>query len=192
MAKRDQVDQDENLSVVASLSDGGFDLTNLPFLSVEDHRTEAMELGDPKDRTRPYIRVTGGDYGIASKRDGKILNALRSEISSRKISGCTIQLSADDLLLSSGFATDAEDWKRLQEALLRIKSTDIFATAYEGEGSRGAAVGYFSSYVIISDEATDGEVQYRIKITLNSWFREKIIDPNQLISTDPAHYFGAS
>ena len=163
-----------------------FDFTNLPYLCSESHRTKPMVFGLPNDKTRPYIRVTSGDYGIASKEDGKILNALRDEINRRQISGCVIRLSADDLLLAAGFSISEEGWKRLQEGLQRLKSTSIMSQFPKDDEVRRAATSYINGYRIDSQDDLENFNCINIGIEISSSLQEWFIDPKRSFDVDTA------
>lgn len=168
------------------------DIMSLPFLAVEKRRTTPMESGDPNNPKDPYIKVTGADYGLATKWDGKFLIAIRTmmvqamnngEEPSRKI-----RTTGYDLLRAIKCTTSKRDYIRLEESLQRLKATTIATNVGDGRNRVKAAISFLDRYVYLEKETAKGPVNNGIEIEVSEWLYNLCIDPKRSISIDPIYF----
>jgi plasmid replication initiation protein len=137
------------------------ELMSLPFFSISKQpRHEPIEHRYTVDGIERYVRVTGGEKGIATIWDNDVLIYART----------LIVFHVNDFLVSTGRDTNQRSYSLFKEAVMRLQTTTVFTNIAAGDFVEDSGFGWLQSFRMRKVKRRDGkEVIAACEITLCDW-----------------------
>lgn len=131
------------------------------------------------------------NYGMATIWDADILIWAASALIDMKNRGINdipneLHFQPYDLLKSIKRSTGGEHYKRLREALSRLRSTNIRTNIRAPKGKRFAEFSWISEWTDLVDEQT-GESR-GMSIVLSQWFVHGVLQKGGVLAIDPEYF----
>lgn len=131
------------------------------------------------------------NYGMATIWDADILIWAASALIDMKNRGVNdipneLHFQPYDLLKSIKRSTGGEHYKRLREALSRLRSTNIRTNIRAPKGKRFAEFSWISEWTDLVDEQT-GESR-GMSIVLSQWFVQGVLQKGGVLAIDPEYF----
>jgi len=167
------------------------DTMERPFFSLsKNKRLKPIEYKSARDGIFVTVRPHP-EYGMATIWDADILIWAASVVTDFRNRGINdiprkLNFLPYDLLKAIERGTSGAQYKRLREALERLRSTDIRTNIRAPSGKKDAHFGWISDWTDEVDRET-GESR-GMSLTLSDWFYEGIVAEGGVLSIDPAYF----
>ncbi len=130
------------------------------------------------------------NYGMATIWDADILIWAASRLADLRNRGVNdipdeLHFHPYDLLKAIKRDVGGDQYKRLQEALMRLKTTNIETNIRAPKGKKTAAFSWISEVRGFVDE--NDEIK-GMSIVLSKWFRDGVLQQGGILSIDPAYF----
>jgi plasmid replication initiation protein len=179
---------------VVSLRDD-IDIMSLPFFSIEKTpRHDPIEFERTVGDRRQYIRVSPGEYGLATIWDNDIILYLRTQIiealnRDREVSK-KISFHVHDCLVATGRRTGGREYELFKEALTRLKTTTVLTNISTSEEIADEGFGWLESFKIKRRRTAGGaEVMASCEVVVSDWLFGLFVNSRRALAIDSA-YFG--
>lgn len=163
------------------------DLMAYPFFSLSKSR-----------RTEPIVFEAGGvsiqveatrDRGMATIWDADILIWAASQIVEARDAGLPtsrrMAATPYDILTFIGRGASSRDYQRLRAALDRLKATTVFTSIRQGSRERLHRFSWVNEW---GERRTINGESDGIELIVPDWFYRAAIDPNLVLTIDPAYF----
>lgn len=164
-------------------------LMEYPFFAIEKQpQMEKFVYGDG----RVTITVSPGEKGRATIYDKDLLIYCATYINSRIEQGLpvdrTIRCSAYDILRTTGRDVGSTDYKKLFDALFRLRSTTIL-TNIESDGKKEHhGFGWIDNYSIIERDVAGRKVAVGVEITINQWMFRALVRDRRVLTISKDYF----
>jgi plasmid replication initiation protein len=179
---------------VVSLRDD-IDIMSLPFFSIEKTpRHDPIEFERTIGDRRQYIRVSPGEFGLATIWDNDIILYLRTQIiealnRDREVSK-KISFHVHDCLVATGRRTGGREYELFKEALTRLKTTTVLTNISTTEEIADEGFGWLESFKIKRRRTAGGaEVMASCEVVVSDWLFGLFVNSRRALAIDSA-YFG--
>lgn len=170
------------------------DIMSLPFFSLEKTpRREPLEYERQQGDRRIYVRVSPGEYGLATIWDNDVLIYLRSQILlalnkgedvSRRIS-----FRIYDCLRATGRHTGNKDYELFDAALKRLKTTTVFTNITDTDETEDQGFGWIESYKIRRRKNASGaDIMAACEVVISEWLYAMFVAPDRSLAMDPKYF----
>jgi plasmid replication initiation protein len=178
---------------VVSLRDD-IDIMSLPFFSIEKTpRKEPIEFERTTGDRRQYIRVSPGEFGLATIWDNDIILYLRTQIiealnRDREVSK-KISFHIHDCLVATGRRTGGREYELFKEALTRLKTTTVLTNISTTEEIADEGFGWLESFRIKKRRVAGGaEVMASCEVVVSDWLFGLFINSRRALAIDSAYF----
>ena len=129
------------------------------------------------------------DYGMATIWDADVLIWAASQIVAAENNGLRtsrfFRFTPYQLLMATGRATGAREYRLLKNALIRLQSTSIRTTIRQGEHWRRHQFSWINEWEELTTR--DGRVE-GMEFVLPDWFYRGVTDRSLVLTIDPAYF----
>lgn len=152
-------------------------------LASMEHPLFALKAGDMRvriyERNGVTVKIMPGAYGCATIHDKDVwiycISQLMEAMNRGREVSRTIRFTAYDFLVSTNRRTDGDSYKRMGEALGRLKGT-VIETNIETAGQRErAGFGFIDAWRVIEKSPTDDRM-VAVEVTLPDWLFRAVTD----------------
>ena len=178
---------------VVSLRDD-IDIMSLPFFSIEKTpRHDPIEFERTVGDRRQYIRVSPGEYGLATIWDNDIILYLRTQIiealnRDREVSK-KISFHVHDCLVATGRRTGGREYELFKEALTRLKTTTVLTNISTSEEIADEGFGWLESFKIKRRRTAGGsEVMASCEVVVSDWLFGLFVNSRRALAIDSAYF----
>jgi plasmid replication initiation protein len=178
---------------VVSLRDD-IDIMSLPFFSIEKTpRHDPIEFERTVGDRRQYIRVSPGEYGLATIWDNDIILYLRTQIiealnRDREVSK-KISFHIHDCLVATGRRTGGREYELFKEALTRLKTTTVLTNISTSEEIADEGFGWLESFKIKRRRTAGGaEVMASCEVVVSEWLFGLFVNSRRALAIDSAYF----
>jgi plasmid replication initiation protein len=178
---------------VASLRDD-IDIMSLPFFSIEKTpRHDPIEFERVVSDRRQYIRVSPGEFGLATIWDNDIILYLRTQIiealnRDREVSK-KISFHIHDCLVATGRRTGGREYELFKEALTRLKTTTVLTNISTSEEIADEGFGWLESFRIKRRRTSGGaEVMASCEVVVSDWLFGLFLNSRRALAIDSAYF----
>ncbi len=178
---------------VVSLRDD-IDIMSLPFFSIEKTpRHEPIEFERTVGDRRQYIRVSPGEFGLATIWDNDIILYLRTQIiealnRDRDVSK-KISFHIHDCLVATGRRTGGREYELFKEALTRLKTTTVLTNISTTEEIADEGFGWLESFKIKRRRTAGGaEVMASCEVVVSDWLFGLFVNSRRALAIDSAYF----
>ena len=178
---------------VVSLRDD-IDIMSLPFFSIEKTpRHEPIEFERTVGDRRQYIRVSPGEYGLATIWDNDIILYLRTQIIEalnrhREVSK-KISFHIHDCLVATARRTGGREYELFKEALTRLKTTTVLTNISTSEEIADEGFGWLESFKIKRRRTSGGaEVMASCEVVVSEWLFGLFVSSRRALAIDSAYF----
>jgi plasmid replication initiation protein len=178
---------------VVSLRDD-IDIMSLPFFSIEKTpRHDPIEFERTVGDRRQYIRVSPGEYGLATIWDNDIILYLRTQIiealnRDREVSK-KISFHIHDCLVATGRRTGGREYELFKEALTRLKTTTVLTNISTSEEIADEGFGWLESFKIKRRRPAGGaEVMASCEVVVSEWLFGLFVNSRRALAIDSAYF----
>ncbi len=149
-----------------------------------DTRERVYHRGDVILRVIPSVR------GMATVFDRDILLYCISQLMARKNAGLAIgkkvQFKVYDMLIATNRRTDSDDYRRIKEALVRLRGTTFETTIKTGGKGEPKIFGIVEEATVIRSEPVTGRM-IAVEVVLSD-FLLRVIESNQVLSINRIYF----
>ncbi len=178
---------------VVSLRDD-IDIMSLPFFSIEKTpRHDPIEFERTVGDRRQYIRVSPGEFGLATIWDNDIILYLRTQIiealnRDRDVSK-KISFHIHDCLVATGRRTGGREYELFKEALTRLKTTTVLTNISTTEEIADEGFGWLESFKIKRRRTAGGaEVMASCEVVVSDWLFGLFVNSRRALAIDSAYF----
>jgi plasmid replication initiation protein len=178
---------------VVSLRDD-IDIMSLPFFSIEKTpRHDPIEFERTVGDRRQYIRVSPGEFGLATIWDNDIILYLRTQIiealnRDREVSK-KISFHIHDCLVATGRRTGGREYELFKEALTRLKTTTVLTNISTTEEIADEGFGWLESFKIKRRRTAGGaEVMASCEVVVSDWLFGLFVNSRRALAIDSAYF----
>jgi len=178
---------------VVSLRDD-IDIMSLPFFSIEKTpRHDPIEFERTIGDRRQYIRVSPGEFGLATIWDNDIILYLRTQIiealnRDREVSK-KISFHIHDCLVATGRRTGGREYELFKEALTRLKTTTVLTNISTTEEIADEGFGWLESFKIKRRRTAGGaEVMASCEVVVSDWLFGLFVNSRRALAIDSAYF----
>jgi plasmid replication initiation protein len=178
---------------VPSLRDD-IDIMSLPFFSIEKTpRREPIEFERTVGDRRQYIRVSPGEYGLATIWDNDIILYLRTQIigalnRDQEVSK-RISFHVHDCLVATGRRTGGREYQLFIEALTRLKTTSVLTNISTSDEIADEGFGWIESYKIRRRRTPGGaDVMAACEVVISDWLFGLFQNTRRALAIDSAYF----
>jgi plasmid replication initiation protein len=178
---------------VVSLRDD-IDIMSLPFFSIEKTpRHDPIEFERTVGDRRQYIRVSPGEFGLATIWDNDIILYLRTQIieglNRDKEVSKKISFHVHDCLVATGRRTGGREYELFKEALTRLKTTTVLTNISTSEEIADEGFGWLESFKIKRRRTAGGaEVMASCEVVVSDWLFGLFINSRRALAIDSAYF----
>lgn len=165
-------------------------LMEFPFFSLQKRpRPQPFVYDDG----RVQIRIEPGPKGMATIYDKDVLIYVTSILNDRLERGLgverTVRFAAHDFLRSTGRSTSARGYELLQDALHRLRSTNIITNIKAGGESDTRGFGWIEDWRILRRTSRSGrKLMAGVEVTLNRWMFTAIVQDRRVLTIHPDYF----
>lgn len=170
------------------------DIMSLPFFSIEKTpRHVPIEFERIVGDRRQYIRVSPGEFGLATIWDNDIILYLRTQIiealnRNREISK-RISFHIHDCLVATGRGTGGRDYALFQEGLTRLKSTTVLTNISTSDEIADEGFGWIESFKIKRRRnAAGADVMASCEVVISDWLFGLFMNSRRALAIDSAYF----
>lgn len=170
------------------------DIMSLPFFSIEKTpRHDPIEFERTTSGRRQYIRVSPGEYGLATIWDNDIILYLRTQIvealnRNREVSK-RISFRIHDCLLATGRRTGGREYELFKEALTRLKTTTVLTNITTTDEIADEGFGWIESFKIKRRRTAAGEeVMSACEVVVSDWLFGLFVSSRRALTIDSAYF----
>ena len=149
-----------------------------------DRRERVYQRGDVILKVIPSVR------GMATVFDRDILLYCISQLMARKNAGLPIgkavQFKVYDMLIATNRRTDSDDYRRIKEALIRLRGTTFETTIKTGGKGEARIFGIVEEATVIRKEPVTGRM-IAVEVVLSD-FLLRAIELNQVLSINRVYF----
>lgn len=170
------------------------DIMSLPFFSIE--KTPRMEpivfertVGD----RRQYIRVSPGEYGLATIWDNDIILYLRTQIiealNKNQDVGRRVSFHIHDCLVATGRRTGGREYESFKDALTRLKTTSVLTNISTSDEIADEGFGWLESFKIKKRRTSTGaDVMASCEVVVSEWLFGLFVNSRRALAIDSAYF----
>ena len=170
------------------------DIMSLPFFSIE--KTPRMEpivfertVGD----RRQYIRVSPGEYGLATIWDNDIILYLRTQIiealNKNQDVGRRVSFHIHDCLVATGRRTGGREYESFKDALTRLKTTSVLTNISTSDEIADEGFGWLESFKIKKRRTASGaDVMASCEVVVSEWLFGLFVNSRRSLAIDSAYF----
>lgn len=165
----------------------------LPFFSISKKpRFEPIEHRYNVEGVERYVRVTGGEKGIATIWDNDLLIYARTQLAAKLNRGEPVTnkvvFHVNDYLLATGRGTNALSYSLFRDSVIRLQTTTVFTNIAAGDYIEDGGFGWLQSFRMRKVKRKDGkEVLAACEITLCDWLFNAVL-AKQFLAIDRSYF----
>ena len=170
------------------------DIMSLPFFSIEKTpRREPIEFERTVGDRRQYIRVSPGEYGLATIWDNDIILYLRTQIigalnRDQEVSK-RISFHVHDCLVATGRRTGGREYQLFIEALTRLKTTSVLTNISTSDEIADEGFGWIESFKIKRRRTpAGGDVMAACEVVISDWLFGLFQNSRRALAIDSAYF----
>ena len=170
------------------------DIMSLPFFSIEKTpRREPIEFERMVGDRRQYIRVSPGEFGLATIWDNDIILYLRTQIiealnRDREVSK-RISFHIHDCLVATGRGTGGREYDLFKDALTRLKTTTVLTNISTSDEIADEGFGWLESYKIKKRKTAGGaDMMASCEVVISDWLFGLFLNSRRALSIDRAYF----
>ena len=170
------------------------DIMSLPFFSIEKTpRREPIEFERVVGDRRQYIRVSPGEFGLATIWDNDIILYLRTQIiealnRDREVSK-RISFHVHDCLVATGRGTGGREYDLFKEALIRLKTTTVLTNISTTDELSDEGFGWLETFKIKRRRTSSGvDVMASCEVVISDWLFGLFVNSRRALSIDRAYF----
>ena len=170
------------------------DIMSLPFFSIEKTpRREPIEFERIVGDRRQYIRVSPGEFGLATIWDNDIILYLRTQIiealnRNREVSK-RISFHIHDCLVATGRGTGGREYDLFKDALTRLKTTTVLTNISTSDEIADEGFGWLESYKIKKRKTAGGaDMMASCEVVISDWLFGLFVNSRRALSIDRAYF----
>ena len=170
------------------------DIMSLPFFSIEKTpRHDPIEFERTVGDRRQYIRVSPGEYGLATIWDNDIILYLRTQIiealnRNRDVSK-RVSFHIHDCLVATGRRTGGREYELFKEALTRLKTTTVLTNISTSDEIADEGFGWLESFKIKRRRTAAGtDVMASCEVVVSDWLFGLFINSRRALAIDSAYF----
>ena len=170
------------------------DIMSLPFFSIEKTpRREPIEFERIVGDRRQYIRVSPGEFGLATIWDNDIILYLRTQIiealnRDREVSK-RISFHVHDCLVATGRGTGGREYDLFKEALIRLKTTTVLTNISTTDELSDEGFGWLETFKIKRRRTSSGvDVMASCEVVISDWLFGLFVNSRRALSIDRAYF----
>lgn len=170
------------------------DIMSLPFFSIEKTpRKEPIEFERIVQDRRQYIRVSPGEFGLATIWDNDIILYLRTQIiealnRDREV-GRRISFHIHDCLVATGRGTGGKDYEAFKAAMWRLKTTSVLTNISTSEEIADEGFGWLESFKITKRRTASGaDVMASCDVVVSEWLFGLFVNSRRSLTVDSAYF----
>ena len=170
------------------------DIMSLPFFSIEKTpRREPIEFERMVGDRRQYIRVSPGEFGLATIWDNDIILYLRTQIiealnRDREVSK-RISFHIHDCLVATGRGTGGREYDLFQDALTRLKTTTVLTNISTSDEIADEGFCWLESYKIKKRKTAGGaDMMASCEVVISDWLFGLFLNSRRALSIDRAYF----
>ena len=177
----------------ASLRDD-IDIMSLPFFSIEKSpRHDPIEFERNVSGRRQYIRVSPGEYGLATIWDNDIILYLRTQIiealNRNKEVSKRISFRIHDCLIATGRRTGGREYELFKEGLTRLKTTTVLTNITTKDEIADEGFGWIESFKIKRRRTVKGDdIMSACEVVVSDWLFELFLNSRRALTVDSAYF----
>jgi plasmid replication initiation protein len=170
------------------------DIMSLPFFSIEKSpRHVPIEFERIVSGRRQYIRVSPGEYGLATIWDNDILLYLRTQIieglNRNKDVSKRISFRIHDCLLATGRRTGGREYELFKEALTRLKTTTVLTNITTDDEIADEGFGWIESFKIKRRRTANGDdIMSACEVVVSDWLFSMFVNTRRALAIDSAYF----
>jgi plasmid replication initiation protein len=170
------------------------DIMSLPFFSIEKSpRRDPIEFEREVSGRRQYIRVSPGEFGLATIWDNDIILYLRTQIiealnRNREVSK-RVSFHIHDCLVATGRGTGGREYELFKEALTRLKTTTVLTNISTSEEIADEGFGWLESFKIKRRRTAAGaDVMASCEVVISDWLFGLFLNSRRALAIDSAYF----
>jgi len=170
------------------------DIMSLPFFSIEKTpRMEPIEFERVVGDRRQYIRVSPGEFGLATIWDNDIILYLRTQIiealNKNQDVGRRVSFHIHDCLVATGRRTGGREYASFRDALMRLKTTSVLTNISTSDEIADEGFGWIESYRILKDRTASGvEKMTSCEVMVSEWLFGLFVNSRRALAIDSAYF----
>lgn len=170
------------------------DIMSLPFFSIEKTpRREPIEFERIIGDRRQYIRVSPGEYGLATIWDNDIILYLRTQIveamNRNKEVGRRVSFHIHDCLVATGRRTGGKDYEAFKDALTRLRTTSVLTNISTTDEIADEGFGWIESFKIVKRRTAGGsDMMSRCEVVVSEWLFGLFVNSRRALTVDSAYF----
>lgn len=170
------------------------DIMSLPFFSIEKKRSQPIEYERQTAGKKTYIRVSPGEFGLATIWDNDLLIYIRTLIvdalNREQAVGKRVRFHVHDYLRSTGRTTSGREYEAFKASLMRLKTTTVMTNITTSEKTEDQAFGWIESYKFSKQTRKTGdEIMASCEVVVSDWLFGLMTSHRRSLALDPV-YFG--
>ena len=170
------------------------DIMSLPFFSIEKTpRKEPIEFERTVGDRRQYIRVSPGEFGLATIWDNDIILYLRTQIiealnRDREV-GRRMSFHIHDCLVATGRGTGGKDYEAFKAAMTRLKTTTVLTNISTSDEIADEGFGWLESFKITKRRTASGvDVMASCHVVVSEWLFGLFVNSRRALTVDSAYF----
>jgi plasmid replication initiation protein len=170
------------------------DIMSLPFFSIEKTpRREPIEFERTVGDRRQYIRVSPGEYGLATIWDNDIILYLRTQIigalnRDQEVSK-RISFHVHDCLVATGRRTGGREYQLFIDALTRLKTTSVLTNISTSDEIADEGFGWIESFKIKRRRTPGGtDIMASCEVVISDWLFGLFQNSRRALAIDSAYF----
>ncbi len=170
------------------------DIMSLPFFSIEKTpRKEPIEFERIVGDRRQYIRVSPGEFGLATIWDNDIILYLRTQIiealnRDREV-GRRMSFHIHDCLVATGRGTGGKDYEAFKAAMTRLKTTTVLTNISTSDEIADEGFGWLESFKITKRRTAGGvDVMASCHVVVSEWLFGLFVNSRRALTVDSAYF----
>jgi len=170
------------------------DIMSLPFFSIEKTpRREPIEFERVVGDRRQYIRVSPGEYGLATIWDNDIILYLRTQIiealNRNKEVGRRVSFHIHDCLVATGRRPGGREYEGFKDALTRLKTTTVLTNISTTDEIADEGFGWLESFKIKKRRTVSGaDIMASCEVVVSEWLFGLFINSRRALAIDSAYF----
>lgn len=170
------------------------DIMSLPFFSIEKTpRMEPIEFERIVSDRRQYIRVSPGEFGLATIWDNDIILYLRTQIiealNKQQDVGRRVSFHIHDCLVATGRRTGGREYEAFKEALTRLKTTSVLTNISTSDEIADEGFGWLESFRIRKERMSSGvERMASCEVVVSEWLFGLFVNSRRALAIDSAYF----
>lgn len=170
------------------------DIMSLPFFSIEKTpRHEPIEFERVVGDRRQYIRVSPGEYGLATIWDNDIILYLRTQIiealNKNQDVGRRVSFHIHDCLVATGRRTGGREYDSFKDALTRLKTTSVLTNISTSDEIADEGFGWLESFRLKKERTpSGGERMTSCEVVVSEWLFGLFVNSRRALAIDSAYF----